>query len=56
MKTKIKIKKYVEDAALTWEQRYDQLMKHHVEETGFLIKVIEELEQIIDDADLRPDS
>jgi hypothetical protein len=44
MKTKIPIKKYVEDTSLSWEERYHQLEKHHEEETKFLIGVIEKYE------------
>jgi hypothetical protein len=44
MKTRIPIKKYVMDVQLPWEARYQQLEQHHLEETAFLIRRIEELE------------
>ena len=44
MKTRIPIKKYVMDPQRTWEERYQQLEHHHLEETAFLIGRIEELE------------
>ncbi len=47
MKTKIPIKKYVMNEALSWEERYRQLEKHHEEETKFLIGRIEELEKLV---------
>lgn len=34
----IKVKRYVDDASLTWEERYRKLEAHHVEETTFLIE------------------
>lgn len=47
MKTKLKIKKYIEDVSLPYEERYKQLEKHHLEETAELIKIIEALEKEI---------
>lgn len=44
MKTRIPIKKYVMDEKASWEERYKQLEAHHLEETTFLIRKIEELE------------
>ena len=35
---KISIKKYVDDASLTWEERYRKLEAHHTEETTYLIE------------------
>lgn len=49
MKTRIPIKKYVMDEALSWEERYKKLEFHHEEETKFLIGKIEELEKLIKD-------
>ena len=46
MKTRIPIKKYVDDPSLAWEQRYEALLRHHEEETKFLIARIEELEAL----------
>lgn len=43
---KIPIKKYVMDESLSWEDRYKQLEKHHLEETEFLIQEIEKLELV----------
>ena len=39
----IKVKKYVDDESLSWEERYNKLEKHHLEETSFLIDKIREL-------------
>lgn len=44
MKTRIPIKRYVDDETLSWEERYKRLMTHHEEEAKFLIGRIEELE------------
>lgn len=49
MKTKITVKKYTFDESASWEERYKQLEKHHLEETTFLIMKIEELETKIED-------
>ena len=49
MNHKIKIKKYVDSEALSWEERYKRLEKHHIDETRELIKVIEDLEKTISD-------
>ena len=47
MKTRIPIKRYVDDPSLTWEERYARLLKHHEEETKFLVSTIEELEEVL---------
>ena len=44
MKFKIPIKRYVDDEALTWEERFRRLEAHHTEETRVLITEIERLE------------
>src|SRR4051812_5492661 len=44
MKTKIPIKKYKDDPSLPISLRYELLETHHKEETEFLIKTIEQLE------------
>lgn len=41
----IKVKKYKMDETLSWEDRYKQLEKHHMEETTFLINKVRELAQ-----------
>lgn len=46
MKYKMKIKKYVEDVSLSFEERYKQLEKHHLEETEELRKIVENLESM----------
>lgn len=33
----VKVKKFVDDKTLSWEERFNALQKHHVEETAFLI-------------------
>ena len=48
MKTKIPVKKYVEDTYLSWEDRYRQLLAHHEAETKFLVRTIERLEHEVD--------
>lgn len=47
MKHKIRIKKYVMDESLSWEERYRQLEKHHEEESKYLIVLISYLEDEI---------
>lgn len=39
----IKVKRYVDDESLTWEERYKRLMEHHIEETTFLIDEVNKL-------------
>jgi hypothetical protein len=39
----IKVKKYVDDTNLSWEERYKRLEQHHVEETTFLINKVREI-------------
>ena len=39
----IKVKKFVDDQSLSWEERYKRLEKHHLEETNFLIDKIREV-------------
>ncbi len=51
MKTRIPIKRYVDDPQLSWEERYARLLMHHEEETKFLISTIEELEAQVHDQD-----
>ena len=36
----IKIPKYKDDPTKSWEERYEDLKKHHIEETSFLIDTI----------------
>lgn len=44
----IKIKKYIDDESLTWEERYKILWEHHIEETTFLIDKIRAIVKEID--------
>ncbi len=44
----IKVKRYVDDESLSWEERYQRLDKHHVEETNFLIDKLSEIVKEID--------
>jgi len=44
----IKVKRYVMDESLTWEERYQQLDEHHVKETQFLIDEVRKLAARID--------
>lgn len=39
----IKVKKYVDDETLSYEERYRRLEQHHIEETTFLINKIREI-------------
>ena len=39
----IKVKKYVMDENISWEERYKKLDEHHIEETNFLISKIREI-------------
>ena len=39
----IKVKKYIDDESLTWQERYKALEKHHIEETNFLINKVREI-------------
>lgn len=39
----IKVKRYVDDPSLSWEERYARLDAHHTKETTFLINKIRDL-------------
>ncbi|MEP5601737.1 MAG: hypothetical protein ABJL44_12000 [Algibacter sp.] len=39
----VKVKRYIDDENLSWEERYNKLEKHHIEETSFLIDKIREI-------------
>ena len=39
----VKVKRYVDDETLSWEDRYGRLDKHHIDETTFLIDKVREL-------------
>lgn len=43
----IKVKRYQDDETKSWEERYKQLEKHHLEETNFLITKIREIIQML---------
>lgn len=45
MKYRMKVKKYVDDSSLTWQERYARLESHHLDETKELIQRIEWLEE-----------
>lgn len=45
----IKVKRYQMDESLSWEQRYEKLDAHHIEETSFLIEEIRKLAKQLDD-------
>lgn len=36
----IKVKKFVDNESLTWEERFKALEEHHIEETTFLISKV----------------
>ena len=44
----IKVKKYVMDEEKSWQERYVELEKHHIEETSFLIEEVRKLAEEID--------
>lgn len=41
----IKVKRFVDDPTLSWEERFKRLEKHHEEETKFLIEYIEKMKK-----------
>ncbi|WP_158224901.1 hypothetical protein [Brunnivagina elsteri] len=43
----IKVKRYQPDESKSWEERYRELEKHHLEETNFLIAKIREIVELI---------
>ncbi|GJD22481.1 hypothetical protein RIVM261_074370 [Rivularia sp. IAM M-261] len=43
----IKVKRYKDDETKSWEERYKELEKHHLEETNFLITKIREIVQML---------
>ncbi|MBW4605310.1 MAG: hypothetical protein KME29_38615 [Calothrix sp. FI2-JRJ7] len=43
----IKVKRYKDDVTKSWEERYKELEKHHLEETNFLITKIREIVQML---------
>jgi hypothetical protein len=43
----IKVKRYKMDVDKTWEERYNELHQHHIEETTFLIEEVRKLDQLI---------
>jgi hypothetical protein len=43
----IKVKRYKDDQTKSWEERYRELEKHHLEETTFLIAKIREIVQMM---------
>lgn len=43
----IKVKRYQDDETKSWEERYKELEKHHLEETNFLITKIREIVQML---------
>ena len=43
-----KVQRYVDDESLSWEERYQRLDKHHIEETNFLIDKLREIVKEID--------
>lgn len=46
----IKVRKYTMDEEASWEERYKQLEKHHIEECEFLIAEVRQLAQRLDNA------
>lgn len=51
----IKVKKYIVNEALSHEERYQELEKHHIEETSFLINEIRNLAKLADNIALNGD-
>jgi hypothetical protein len=50
----IKVKRYVDDPTLTWEERYARLDSHHTKETTFLINKVRELAKELNDIKYPP--
>ena len=46
----IKVPRYVDQPGLSWEKRYEQLEKHHIEETTFLISEVRKLAALLEEA------
>ena len=44
----IKVKHHKPDPKKSWEERYKDLEKHHVEETSFLIEEVRKLAKLLD--------
>lgn len=44
----IKVKRHKMDESKSWEERYQDLDKHHIEETTFLIEEVRKLAKEID--------
>lgn len=49
MEYKMKIKKFFDDTSLTWEERYNKLQAHHLEETKELMEALEASEKKFDE-------
>ena len=45
----VKVKRHRDDESKTWEERFRDLEKHHVEETQFLIDEIRKLAAELDE-------
>lgn len=45
----IKVKRFQDDASLSWEERFKLLEKHHLEETMFLIDKVRDLAKQLDE-------
>ncbi len=43
----IKVRRYQPDESKSWEERYRELEKHHLEETNFLITKIRQIVESI---------
>lgn len=44
----IKVKKFIDDTNLSWEERFSRLERHHCQETEFLIQEIRDLAEKLD--------
>lgn len=44
----IKVKRHKDDETLSWQERYSNLEKHHLEETNFLIDEVRKLAKELD--------
>lgn len=46
----VKVKRYVMDESLSWEERYKKLEEHHIKETTFLVDEVRKLAAEVDAA------
>ena len=52
----IKVPRYEDDPQLPWEERYQKLEAHHIQETTFLIEEVRRLARQLEAAQTRPET